>query len=406
MAHASPGDASDGSPLSRGFYDLHTSEDEDGGAEVVADEDDSSYSGAESVDTTEDVTAFTASEESYPPDDESFEEYGDDGADGVQAAHAVPGSVPAAEPRPAIYVGTPQIYVAPYQPGRYAFMPPGVGLAAQGMSLDRLRPTLLEELAGAGPLGADPGAYSPQGGGGDAGDAGDAALPEWYDNLYSYPGDDLYGVHPYHFILNGMTTSTYARSNRRPKQGGEERRVQPIPVTDEDEPRIEAAWPSAFGPELYKMCVCPILGSVMRDPVVAADGHTYERSALVTWYRTCRKRQFEQTGIPGTSFTSPLTGEPMQSTWVSNHSVRQLISHLLEMSKKSASERPVSTAEPKEPKGTKEDRLRKDSHLPQVPQTRRTEGTAVARSSPDPRPESRSLSRNESRSRVLLPPLR
>ena len=28
-------------------------------------------------------------------------------------------------------------------------------------SLDRLRPTLLEELAGAGPLGADPGAYSP-----------------------------------------------------------------------------------------------------------------------------------------------------------------------------------------------------------------------------------------------------
>jgi hypothetical protein len=218
--------------------------------------------------------------------------------------------------------------------------------------------------------------------------------------LYSYPGDDLYG--PYHFIL---PTSTYARGNRRPKQGGDERRAQPIPVTDEDEPRIEAIWPSALGPELYKMCICPILGAVMRDPVVAADGHTYERSALVKWYRTCRKRQFEQTGLPGTSFTSPLTGEPMASTWVSNHSVRQLISHLLDMSKKSPSERPTSTAEPR---GAKEDRARRDTHLPQVPQARRSEEvlTAVARSSPDPRPESRSLSRNESRSRVLLPPLR
>merc|ERR1719235_1488760 len=383
-------------------YTPQHSEDEDGEAEIVADEDDESFSGAESVDTTEDITAFTASEESYLPDDESFEDDDDDGVDHVQAARAAPGNAPAAEPRPAIYVGTPQIYVAPYQPGRYAFVPPAMSLAAPGVSLDRLRPTLLEELAGSG---SDRSAYSPGAlAEGVAQQVSDGALPDWYppENLYSYPGEDLYG--PYHFIL---PTQTYARGNRRPKQGTEERRAQPIPVTEEDEPRIEAAWPSVLGPELYKMCICPILGAVMRDPVVAADGHTYERSALVKWYRTCRKRQFEQTGLPGTSFTSPLTGEPMASTWVSNHSVRQLITHLLEMSKKSGSERPEpSTAESKR---DKESRPRKDERaplLPQVPQARRAEETAAARLTPDPRPESRSLSRSESRSRVLLPPLR
>jgi hypothetical protein len=384
------------------LYNPQLSEDEYGEAEIVDQEDDESFSGAESVDTTEDITAFTASDESYLPDEESFEDDDEDGADGgAPAARAVLGNAPAAEPRPAIYVGTPQIYVAPYQPGRYAFVPPAVSLAAPGVSLDRLRPTLLEELGGTG---SDSSAYSPGGmadGTQPVSDL-DLGLPDWYspENLYGYPGEDLYG--PYHFIL---PTQTYARGgNRRPKQGTEERRAQPIPVTDEDEPRIEAAWPSVLGPELYKMCICPILGAVMRDPVVAADGHTYERSALVKWYRTCRKRQFEQTGLPGTSFTSPLTGEPMASTWVSNHSVRQLISHLLEMSKKSTSERPEPSAV--EPRGSKEDRARKDSLLPQVPQARRTEDTAVARSSPDPRPESRSLSRSESRSRVLLPPLR
>jgi len=28
---------------------------------------------------------------------------------------------------------------------------------------------------------------------------------------------------------------------------------------------------------------CPITTVVMRDPVVAADGHTYEREAIATW---------------------------------------------------------------------------------------------------------------------------
>ena len=32
--------------------------------------------------------------------------------------------------------------------------------------------------------------------------------------------------------------------------------------------------------------VCPITLELMRDPVMAADGHTYEREALLRWLKT------------------------------------------------------------------------------------------------------------------------
>jgi hypothetical protein len=35
-------------------------------------------------------------------------------------------------------------------------------------------------------------------------------------------------------------------------------------------------------PEVF---VCPITMEVMRDPVIAADGHTYEREAIENWLR-------------------------------------------------------------------------------------------------------------------------
>ena len=45
---------------------------------------------------------------------------------------------------------------------------------------------------------------------------------------------------------------------------------------------------------LPNMPSCPITGEPIRDPVVAADGHTYERSAIARWLKTSDK--------------SPLTG--------------------------------------------------------------------------------------------------
>ena len=45
--------------------------------------------------------------------------------------------------------------------------------------------------------------------------------------------------------------------------------------------------------------VCPISHELMVDPVLAADGHAYERSAIEQWLTR--------------SHTSPLTGEPLPS---------------------------------------------------------------------------------------------
>ena len=45
---------------------------------------------------------------------------------------------------------------------------------------------------------------------------------------------------------------------------------------------------------------CPISQEVMTDPVLAADGHTYEREMIAEWLRIRR--------------TSPLTNEQMPST--------------------------------------------------------------------------------------------
>lgn len=58
--------------------------------------------------------------------------------------------------------------------------------------------------------------------------------------------------------------------------------------------------------------VCPILGTLMADPVVAADGHTYERSAISEWYKS--------------SDMSPLTGLPVESrALIPNHALRKTI---------------------------------------------------------------------------------
>ena len=43
---------------------------------------------------------------------------------------------------------------------------------------------------------------------------------------------------------------------------------------------------------------CPITGLIMRDPVLAPDGHVYERASIMEWLQM--------------NLTSPVTGEPLQ----------------------------------------------------------------------------------------------
>jgi hypothetical protein len=59
--------------------------------------------------------------------------------------------------------------------------------------------------------------------------------------------------------------------------------------------------------------ICPITAAVMKDPVVAADGFTYERSAVTRWLQQQAMRR------------SPMTNKPMETLLVPNHSLRSSI---------------------------------------------------------------------------------
>eukprot|EP00887_Chlorella_sp_A99_P003286 scaffold9.g3286.t1 len=67
--------------------------------------------------------------------------------------------------------------------------------------------------------------------------------------------------------------------------------------------------------------VCPITHEPMREPVVAADGRTYERAAIEVWI--ARER------AAGRAPTSPMTGEPLEHLQLApNHALRGVIGTL------------------------------------------------------------------------------
>lgn len=63
-------------------------------------------------------------------------------------------------------------------------------------------------------------------------------------------------------------------------------------------------------------CTCPITGEVMTDPVVAADGHSYERKAIAAWFALGKR-------------TSPKTNESLpRQDLLPNHALRAAIEDL------------------------------------------------------------------------------
>jgi hypothetical protein len=93
----------------------------------------------------------------------------------------------------------------------------------------------------------------------------------------------------------------------------------PLPQASED--RLQDAWP--LGDQSFTIFLCPITHEVMTDPVVSADGHTYEREAIWRWFQTSRK--------------SPVTGQTLPHTeLVPNQSVRTLLKTLIDMTEVTA----------------------------------------------------------------------
>lgn len=87
-----------------------------------------------------------------------------------------------------------------------------------------------------------------------------------------------------------------------------------LPLVKEE--KLREAWP--LGMDSFSIFVCPITHEVLRDPVVCADGHTYERSAIARWFLSSRK--------------SPITGQNLpHSSLFPNHALRTLMKGLCDM---------------------------------------------------------------------------
>merc|ERR1712212_139614 len=56
---------------------------------------------------------------------------------------------------------------------------------------------------------------------------------------------------------------------------------------------------------------CPITQEIMKDPVMASDGHSYEENAIRAWYDK--------------EPTSPMTREALQPNFTRNHALRNAI---------------------------------------------------------------------------------
>ncbi len=61
--------------------------------------------------------------------------------------------------------------------------------------------------------------------------------------------------------------------------------------------------------------ICPITYELMREPVVASDGHTYEKNAIEKWLKT--------------SHTSPRNGETIDGTIIPNYNLKKLIQDII-----------------------------------------------------------------------------
>ena len=107
--------------------------------------------------------------------------------------------------------------------------------------------------------------------------------------------------------LMRLTTDDIVRMHRGLHVADDE--ISREAYTDEDLPLDGTA-------HLPRSIYCPISRLPMKDPVMCADGHTYERNAITEWLKRSK--------------TSPTTGEELVHLFLSpNHSLRATISELI-----------------------------------------------------------------------------
>lgn len=67
-----------------------------------------------------------------------------------------------------------------------------------------------------------------------------------------------------------------------------------LPAVEEE--RLQEVW--TLGEASFSIFICPITHCVMTDPVVAADGYSYEREAITRWFGTSRRSPISNQRLP------------------------------------------------------------------------------------------------------------
>lgn len=97
------------------------------------------------------------------------------------------------------------------------------------------------------------------------------------------------------------------------KETAAELGIESVGLRDHLLRRIEALKAEQNGSEAPDEFLCPITRELMKDPVIAADGYSYERESIESWIR-------------GKNKTSPMTNLPLQTTLLTpNRSLKMAI---------------------------------------------------------------------------------
>lgn len=76
---------------------------------------------------------------------------------------------------------------------------------------------------------------------------------------------------------------------------------------------VSTAQLDIFPKELQDIVICPISMSIMVEPVIASDGHTYDKSAILNYMESC--------DVP----LSPMTKKKLTPNLIVNYSVQNII---------------------------------------------------------------------------------
>ncbi len=124
-----------------------------------------------------------------------------------------------------------------------------------------------------------------------------------FDVLYRV--SELYNGAPVQVQQNSDTTHHHSSLNEEAEN------------MDEDDDTWEETVAATEGVDIPKEFICPITLAPMQHPVVAQDGVSYERVALVKWLRTNK------------DFRSPATNCPMGNQFIPNRNLKLCIREFL-----------------------------------------------------------------------------